>query len=124
MNAQEQIKFIVENTDGECWHECKMQECHFSDSKYPEMTSVCHKCQRHIYETNNPSPHDLNELFQFAEKLGGLTDMDFIFFETTTGDNIRVNLIYDVSTVFKGKGCTPAGALRSALVKAIEGKLS
>ena len=118
MHAQEQIQFIVENTDGECWH-------HWHRANIYSFNDKCCKCGQIKAGTvprNNPSPHSLDDLYRLADKL----DID-----------VRVEKIRPDYGVVKYEGLTRkrhkhvwlkqcvnntrADALRDALVKAIEG---
>ena len=59
---QEQMKFIVEQTDGECWHSFK---------PFNGVGGFCIYCDVTERDARkNPSSKDLNELFRLAEKNG------------------------------------------------------
>jgi hypothetical protein len=132
MNANEQIKYIVDNTDGELWHEIvdKGTGLVFGPGFVPPMCS-CGKVNSSMSRYHdNPSPHDLNALMRLAEKLGH----DEIFFASGRGEEYPERCLLEgmsksIATDFtprriqyEGKASTKSDALRSALVKAIEGR--
>lgn len=117
---QEQIKFIVENTDGLCWHEVE----EFAGETMGHYYHQCIKCGIHNRRgnkyPNNLSPHSLDDLFRLAAKndkvLSALVHMD---------KKISGRIVYKAATYANSHGeefTTPADALRSALVQAIEGR--
>ena len=72
MTPQEEIQFIVENTDGECWHEW-ISARSTGNALYDLNHNVC-KCGLVAVIgvpniEHNPSPHDLNELARLMNKM-------------------------------------------------------
>lgn len=68
MTPQEKMQKIIEAA-GECWHE--VERLDFSTGK---TVLRCRHCKT---QDNNPSPTDLNELFQLAEKKYSMVTVRF-----------------------------------------------
>jgi hypothetical protein len=121
MNPQEEIRYIIENTDGECWHEFPQQGVVASVEGGHNI--FCEKGCTVFVPTgtkyDHPSPHDLNELDRLAEKNGVYSgnwkmDEDGGYHVLIHNDDTRrPEILY---------GATLADALRACLVKAIEGR--
>ena len=106
MDAQEEMQKIVEAA-GECWNDTHMRFCGASDTQI-------------LVSKPNPSPTDLNELVRLAEKLYGRDCR--IEFSMHYGDVQAIQLCKENKVVSQGQADTKADALRTALVKATEGK--
>lgn len=113
MTNTDKLKFIVEQVDGMCWHEGNGDTPH-----------KCFKCgeERVCYHDHiralNPSPDDLNALFDIAERLGYTSHLI-----RPEGENERQCISRGVNTpIHKGTGCTNAEALLNALYKACGGE--
>ena len=118
MEEQEEMQKIVEAA-GECWHNADIT---FDPNNVGFATHwQCSTCKVYVDRScDHPSPTDLNELFRLAEKLYGRDCR--IEFSMHYGDVQAIQLCKENKVVSQGQADTKADALRTALVKATEGK--
>jgi hypothetical protein len=117
MNQQEQMQLIVEAA-GECWHIRGDRKTKIGG----EMS--CIRCGKFSpsNEEINPSPHSLDDLFRLVKALNYHCEID-VDGEGQTQVSVHSNNLLSIRPAGQSlEGLQLADALRSALVKAIEGR--